>query len=108
MQYKEIREKVICYALQMQKAGLVKGTSGNISLRSDDGKVIAITPTSIAYETLKPQDIPLIDEYGKILDGEKAPSSEMPMHTSVLRHFKNNNAVIHTHALFCTVMSIIN
>ncbi len=108
MQYQEIREKVIYYSLQAQKVGLIKGTSGNISLRSSDRKVIAITPTSIPYELLKPQDIPLIDEFGKVLDGEKAPSSETPMHTLILRHFGYINAVVHTHALFCTVLSVIN
>lgn len=106
--YQEIREKVIYFSLQSQKTGLIKGTSGNISLRSDDGKVIAITPTSIPYELLKPEDIPLVDENGKVLDGKTKPSSELPMHTHVLRARKDINAVVHTHAMFCTVMSVLN
>jgi L-ribulose-5-phosphate 4-epimerase len=108
VEYQEIREKVIYYSLQSQKTGLIKGTSGNISLRSDDGKVIAITPTSIPYELLKPEDIPLVDEYGKILYGTKKPSSELPMHTHVLRARKDVKTVVHTHAMFCTIMSVLN
>ena len=108
IEYLEIREKVIYYSLQSQKTGLIKGTSGNISLRSDDGQVIAITPTSIPYELLEPEDIPLVDEYGKVLYGHKKPSSELPMHTHILRARKDIKSVVHTHAMFCTVMSVLN
>lgn len=106
--YQEIREKVIHYSLQTQKRGLIRGTSGNISLRSDDGQVIAITPSGIPYEELKPESIPLVDEYGNVLDGKFKPSSELPMHTHILREKKDINAVIHTHAKYCTIMSILN
>jgi len=108
MEYTEIREKVIQYSLQLQKAGLIRGTSGNISLRSKDGKVIAITPTGIPYDLLTPDDIPLVDDAGIVVDGRKKPSSELPMHLEILRFRKDLASVIHTHSLFCTVFAVMN
>ena len=107
MSYPEIREKVIEYSLMCQKSGLIRGTSGNISIRSDDGKVIAISPTSIPYEKLTAQDIPLVDENCNIVEGSTKPSSEMPMHTAVLRARPDLNAVIHTHSKWATILSVI-
>ena len=55
MSYNDIRAAVINASVDVQKKGLILGTSGNISLRSEDGKVIAITPSSIPYEDLTPK-----------------------------------------------------
>ncbi len=107
MEYMDIRRAVIDASLKAQKQGLIRGTSGNISIRSDDGKVIAITPTSIPYELLAPEDIPLIDENGTVLEGKNKPSSEMPMHTAIMRARRDVYAIVHTHSKFATVLSII-
>ncbi|MDL2220177.1 class II aldolase/adducin family protein [Eubacteriales bacterium OttesenSCG-928-N14] len=107
MEYKDIRQQVIDASLHSQKIGLIRGTSGNISLRSDDGKVIAITPSGIPYELLKPEDVPLVDENGSVLEGTTTPSSETPMHTAVLRARADVKAVVHTHAKYCTLLSIM-
>lgn len=38
MSYNDIRAAVIKASLDVQKKGLIRGTSGNISLRSEDGQ----------------------------------------------------------------------
>lgn len=73
MSYNDIRAAVIKASLDVQKKGLIRGTSGNISLRSEDGKVIAITPSSIPYEDLTPEMIPLVDIDGNIVEGDTKP-----------------------------------
>lgn len=105
--YTEIRKQVIKASLDTQKKGLIRGTSGNISIRSADGKVVAITPTSIPYEELTPEMIPLVDLDGNIVDGCTKPSSELPMHLAVMRARPDVNAVVHTHSKFSTLLSII-
>ena len=107
MKYEDIRQQVIDASLQASRMGLIRGTSGNISVRSSDGKVIAITPTSIPYEQLTPGMVPLVLPDGTIVEGEYKPSSEMPMHTAILRSRPDLNAVVHTHSKFATVLSII-
>ena len=108
MSYNDIRAAVIKASLDVQKKGLIRGTSGNISLRSEDGKVIAITPSSIPYEDLTPEMIPLVDSDGNIVEGDTKPSSELPMHLAVMRARPDVNAVVHTHSKFSTILSIID
>lgn len=107
MNYTDIRKQVIDASLKAQKLGLIRGTSGNISVRSENGEVIAITPTSIPYEDLTPDLIPLVDPEGKTVEGDTKPSSELPMHLAVMNARRDVNAVVHTHSKYSTILSII-
>lgn len=102
-QWREARKTVLEAALKMVEKGMVAGTCGNISLRLPaDGKnqLMAITPTSRYYDTLKVNDIPIIDFDGKIAAGDLSPSIETPLHIGIYKARKDVNAVIHTHAVF--------
>ena len=93
----------------MSEKGLVVGTSGNISLRlPSDGKnqLMAITPTSRHYDTLKADDIPIIDFDGKRVAGDLPPSIETPMHIGIYRARKDVNAIIHTHSVFASAAAV--
>lgn len=106
MKYEKIRKQVLNAILEAVDQGLIKGTSGNIALRDDDEDVVAITPSGIAYSTMKAEDIAIVDLDGKWLDGPYKPSSEVPMHTAVLRARKDIKATVHTHAMFATIMAM--
>lgn len=114
--YKELRQQVIDASRLIQRKGLIRGTSGNISLRSADGAAIAITPSGIEYEELTWDMIPLIDEAGNVIPCEAnetvlakgyKPSSEVLMHTAVLRARGDAAAVVHTHSKFSTLLSFL-
>ncbi len=107
MNYLNIRTKIIDASLKAQRLGLIKGTSGNVSLRSEDGVVIAITPTSVPYEDLTPEMVPLVDYTGKQLEGECRPSTELPMHLAIMNARKDVNAVVHTHSKYSTILGNI-
>ncbi len=106
MKYNYIRENVLHASLESSRLGLIHGTSGNISMRDAKDDVIAITPSGIPYEELRPEDIVIVDLKGTVIDGSFKPSSETPMHTAVYRSRKDIKAVVHTHSLFATVMSM--
>jgi len=108
-EWQEARKTVIEAARKMSGKGLVAGTSGNISLRlPSDGKkqLMAITPTSRHYDTLKIDDIPIIDFDGKRVAGELPPSIETQMHTGIYRSRKDVNAIIHTHSVFASAAAV--
>ena len=106
MKYERIR-KIVLEAIQEAVAeGLVKGTSGNIALRDDEDDVVAITPSGISYTGMTAEDIAIVDLNGKWLDGPYKPSSEVPMHTAVLRARPDVKATVHTHAMFATFMAM--
>lgn len=106
MKYENIRKQVLDAILDAVDQGLIRGTSGNIALKDENEDVVAITPSGIAYKTMKAEDIAIVDMNGKWLDGPYKPSSEWPMHTAVLRARKDIRATVHTHGMFATIMAM--
>ena len=105
MKYEKIRKQVLEAILDAVDQGLIKGTSGNIALRDDEEDVVAITPSGIPYKGMTLEDIAIVDLDGKWLEGNYKPSSEVPMHTAVLRARPDIKATVHTHAMFATIMA---
>lgn len=100
------RKDVIEYGKRMMKDGLTKGTGGNISIVNREKNMMAITPSGIDYMIIKPENIMIIDvETGKIIDGDKVPSSESDMHRIFYKYRKDINAVVHTHSKYATALS---
>jgi len=106
MKYEDIRRQVLTAIRQASAQGLIHGTSGNISVRDREAGVAAITPSGRPYDTMEPGDIAIVTLEGEWVDGPYAPSSETPMHTAVYRARPDVGAVVHNHALFCTVMAM--
>jgi L-fuculose-phosphate aldolase len=98
------RELIIEYCLRMLRDGLTVATSGNLSVRV--GELVAITPSGVDYERLKPQDIAVITLDCRRVEGPDNPSSELPMHTLV---YQNTDAlaVVHTHPVYATVLGTL-
>lgn len=106
MKYEKIRKQVLEAILEAVDKGLINGTSGNIAMRDDEEDVVAITPSGISYTGMKPEDIAIVDLNGKWIDGPYKPSSEVPMHTAVMRARPDVRATVHTHSMFATIMAM--
>ena len=101
------KKQVLEYAQKAYRQGLVAGTSGNLSLRSDAGYIV-ITPSSRDYMTMLAEDIMVIDLEGKIIEGAHQPSSEWPLHAEIYRQMPEVKSVVHTHSPYATAFSVIN
>ena len=99
------REQIVRYCRLMQSRGLTRGTGGNISIRN--GEHIAISPSGVEYETMGPQDIPVVDMQGNVIYGGLAPSSELGMHLACYKARPDISAVVHTHSPFATVLACL-
>ena len=108
MKYENIRKQVLEAILQAVDLGLINGTSGNIALRDDTDDVVAITPSGIPYTHMTADQIAIVDMNGKWIDGPFKPSSEVPMHTAVLRSRPDVKATVHTHGMFATIMAMLD
>ena len=85
--------------------GLVIGTSGNLSARRGD--LVAVTPTGGVISELTAEQMTVISlEDGRVVDGELAPTSEVPMHLAVYRA-TGAAAIAHTHATTSTAIGLI-
>jgi L-fuculose-phosphate aldolase len=98
-------EDVLAAAQEMLTAGLVEGTSGNISARLADGTV-CLTPSSVAYDTMTLDDLVVVTLDGGVVAGERSPTTEKDLHLSVLRAYPEVGAVIHTHAVYATMFAL--
>ena len=98
----EIVEKCLHLNKEIKRNNLVKLTWGNASVLSDDGKVIAIKPSGVDFESMKFKDISLVDLYsGNHLSGLK-PSVDTAIHREIYKAFPEIKSVIHTHSKFAT------
>jgi L-fuculose-phosphate aldolase len=98
------RGQVVHYAQRLIPDGLSVGTSGNISARVDD--LIAITPSRMDYEVMRPEDVCVVDLSGHVVDGWLTPSSEVPLHLALYRD-PAVKGIVHTHPIFATAVSTI-
>lgn len=108
MLLKELREKVIEIALKAQKEKLIPLTMGNFSARDKKTGYICITPSGMEYEKLTASDIVVLDSEGNVIDGERKPSIEAPLHCAVYRRRMDVFGVAHTHSVFATAWAACN
>ncbi len=109
MKWESERTVVVQAAQLLLRRGLVAATSGNVSLRlegdAEEG-LIAITPTSMDYETMTPGDIVVIDYDVDVIEGDTVPSSESLTHVAVYKARADISAVIHTHSIYASVLAV--
>jgi len=98
------RQSIIDACLRMNQLGINQGTSGNISVRHDAG--LLITPTSVPYETMRPEQIVYMELDGSH-DPAQRPSSEWRFHLDILRARPDTNAVVHAHPPYATTLAIM-
>lgn len=102
------RKKVIEIALKIKEEKLIPLTFGNFSLRDPKTGYVCITPSGMPYETLHPSDIVVVDLDCNTIDGERRPSIETPLHTSMYKKRSDVNGIVHTHSTFCTAWACRN
>ena len=105
MTIQEMKEAVCSWAKQSYEEKLFAGTSGNLSVYDSEQGIMAITPTSVAYEGMKPEDVVVMRLDGEVVEGGR-PSSEWRMHAAVYKEKPEVGAVIHTHSPYATAFAV--
>lgn len=101
----EARRLVLEAGRRLLESGLIVRTWGNVSARVSPTRFV-ITPTGRAYETLKPEDLPVVDWKEDVWTGPYKPSSEKGVHADVYRLRPEAGFVIHTHQTKASVAGI--
>lgn len=99
---KGLREEVLEANLELVRRGLVLYTFGNASGISREEGLVAIKPSGVAYETMKAEDLVVVDLEGNIVEGALRPSSDLPTHLILYKAFKGIGGVAHTHSSAAT------
>ena len=98
------REAIVAMGKELIERKLVAGSWGNISVKIADG-VYAVTPSGRGYANQKPEDIVIVDDACKTLDGELTPSSESKLHTAIYNACPEAKAIIHTHSIYASALA---
>ena len=99
------KREIIETACAMLAKGLVQGTGGNFSVRCARGMII--TPSGMDYASLLPEDITEVSlSGGRVLSGERRPSTETALHLAVYAARDDVNAIVHTHAAESTAFAV--
>jgi ribulose-5-phosphate 4-epimerase/fuculose-1-phosphate aldolase len=107
MLLEELRAEVARYAKKLAESRLVRATQGNLSARDTACGLICLTPSGMDYDLLTAEDIVVVDEAGAIVEGERKPSTELPLHTLILRRRRDVHCVMHTHSPYATAFGVV-
>lgn len=107
MMLQEAREQVAHYARRMIGAGLTVGTGGNLSIFDRSLGLMAITPSAVPYEELRPEDVVVLDRSGEVVAGYHKPSSEYLMHLLTYEGRPDANAMVHAHPPYATTIACL-
>jgi L-fuculose-phosphate aldolase len=99
-----LRQRIIEACHQMERSGLNRGTSGNVSCR--EGDHFLITPSGVPVPQLRSESIVAMGFKGEII-GEGKPSSEWHFHLDLLKNRPELNAIVHTHSPHATALACL-
>ena len=100
MNITEFKKQIIYWARLLNERGFVTARSGNISCRLED-KILMTSHDSYLGQ-LEEDEIVLLDSKGAIIEGEKEPTSEKPLHLGIMEHIDEAKVIIHAHSPFTT------
>ncbi|GAA0780476.1 aldolase [Roseibium denhamense] len=98
------REQIAMMAKSIFDRGLTHGSTGNISMRLDDGTLL-VTPTGSSMGFLDPGRISHLSGTGELLSGDN-PTKEMPLHAAFYETRAATGAVVHLHACHSVALSL--
>ena len=102
----ELRDAVCTIARSIFDRGLTFGSTGNISVRLDDGGWL-MTPTNASLGNLDPARLSRLDERGEWASGDK-PTKESVLHLAMYRERTDARAVVHLHSTHSVAVSCLD
>lgn len=99
---KELKQQVFEANLNLVLNGLVILTWGNASGINRSKGLVVIKPSGVSYNSMKPEDMVVVDLDGNIVEGQYKPSSDTPTHLLLYKKFREIGGVVHTHSEWAT------
>ena len=103
MNYLELKKEIIKFGQKLGNKNMTPGTSGNISIRTNNNVLISASGTCLA--DLTENEIVLMDLDSNSLDGKK-PSSEKNLHNAIYKLRPDINAIIHCHSPYTSAFAV--
>ena len=98
-----IRQQVLEANVELSRRGLAPFTFGNASAIDRASGVVIIKPSGVPYEAMTERDLVAVDLDGRVVEGKRRPSSDLPTHLALYRAFDSIGGVVHAHSHYATV-----
>ena len=98
----ELKRQVYEANMLLPKYGLVTFTWGNVSAIDRETGLFVIKPSGVEYESMKPEDMVVMDLNGNRVEGKLRPSSDTPTHLELYKAFPEIGGIVHTHSSYAT------
>ena len=98
----ELKRQVYEANMLLPKYGLVTFTWGNVSAIDRESGLFVIKPSGVEYESMKPEDMVVMDLNGNRVEGNLRPSSDTPTHLELYKAFPEIGGIVHTHSSYAT------
>ena len=102
MSLQQLKEEVLAANLDLPRYNLVTFTWGNVSAIDRERGLVVIKPSGVSYETMKVDDMVVLDLDGNRVEGTLRPSSDTPTHLVMYRHYPELGGMVHTHSTHAT------
>ncbi|MGN6549852.1 MAG: 3-oxo-tetronate 4-phosphate decarboxylase [Pararhizobium sp.] len=102
---RDLRNAIVRWGRSLFERGFTVGSSGNISVRLDDGYLM--TPTNSCLGFLDAERLSRLDAGGNHVGGDR-PTKEMPLHFAFYEGRPSARAVVHLHSTFATALSCLS
>ena len=99
---KTLKNQVLEANLALPRYNLVTFTWGNVSAIDRTKGLIVIKASGVPYEAMTIEDLVVVDLEGKIVEGKRKPSSDMPTHVELYKKFEALGGIVHTHSSWAT------
>lgn len=96
MDHEASARAIVQVCRRLYERGLVAGPDGNVSVRLTEESIL-VTPSGLSKVDVTPDDLVVVHLDGAVLDGRRAPSSELAMHLRIYRRRADVRAVVHAH-----------
>jgi L-ribulose-5-phosphate 4-epimerase len=93
--------------LELPKQNLVAWTSGNVSALDRAAGLVVIKPSGVRYEALRPEHMVVVDLDGRVVEGDKSPSSDTASHLYIYRQRPDVGGIVHTHSPYATAFAAV-
>ncbi len=100
-----VREEICRFSRSLFDRGLTPGSSGNISVKLEDGGYI-VTPTNASLGFLDPARLSRLDAAGRLVSGDQ-PTKEVPLHSALYQTRGHAGAVVHLHSTHSVALSML-
>lgn len=98
----DLKQQVFDANMALPRYGLVTFTWGNVSAIDRESSLIVIKPSGVDYETMKVEDMVVVNLDGEVIEGGYRPSSDLLTHLELYKAWQSVGGIVHTHSAWAT------